>query len=133
MPLQGTLRALPNRVIFWKPAIPFQMTREELKFAQIVEWVLNRVHEPEYRQLVVEAVMVLTILSKNACSLRLGPRVLDIDAIIKKANELFLFDQVCNSVQPKREFSFSVFLGVVWWRCLLLLRQDPRGNLQRRE
>ncbi len=70
------------------------MTREEMKFARVVESVLNRVPEPEYRQLLVEAMMVLTILSENQSSLRLGPGTVGVDAIVKKANDIFLEDQV---------------------------------------
>uniref|UniRef100_A0A452QZW5 Phosphorylase b kinase regulatory subunit n=1 Tax=Ursus americanus TaxID=9643 RepID=A0A452QZW5_URSAM len=41
----------------------WQMTPQEIKFAVHVESVLNRVPQPEYRQLLVEAIMVLTLLS----------------------------------------------------------------------
>uniref|UniRef100_A0A452QYG9 Phosphorylase b kinase regulatory subunit n=1 Tax=Ursus americanus TaxID=9643 RepID=A0A452QYG9_URSAM len=40
-----------------------EMTPQEIKFAVHVESVLNRVPQPEYRQLLVEAIMVLTLLS----------------------------------------------------------------------
>ena len=36
----------------------FQMTKREIKFALMVEAVLNRIPEPEYRQLLVEALIV---------------------------------------------------------------------------
>uniref|UniRef100_A0A6I8R017 Phosphorylase b kinase regulatory subunit n=1 Tax=Xenopus tropicalis TaxID=8364 RepID=A0A6I8R017_XENTR len=40
-----------------------QMTPGELKFSAHVESVLNRVPQPEYRQLLVEAILVLTMLA----------------------------------------------------------------------
>ena len=39
-----------------------QMTPGELKFALCVEAALNRIPEPEYRQLVVEMLMVLSLV-----------------------------------------------------------------------
>uniref|UniRef100_A0A4W3HC02 Phosphorylase b kinase regulatory subunit n=1 Tax=Callorhinchus milii TaxID=7868 RepID=A0A4W3HC02_CALMI len=40
-----------------------EMTPGEIKFAVQVETVLNRVSQPEYRQLLVEAILVLTLLA----------------------------------------------------------------------
>uniref|UniRef100_A0A672LIF8 Phosphorylase b kinase regulatory subunit n=1 Tax=Sinocyclocheilus grahami TaxID=75366 RepID=A0A672LIF8_SINGR len=42
----------------------FQMTPGEIKFALHVETVLNRISQPEYRQLLVEAILVLTMLAE---------------------------------------------------------------------
>lgn len=39
-----------------------EMTPEEIKFALNVEQVLNSVPQPEYRQLMVEALMILHLL-----------------------------------------------------------------------
>ncbi len=70
------------------------MTTEETKFALTVESVLNRVPEPEYRQLLVEAMMVLTIIAENQTNIRLGPGIISIETITHTANQLFLTDQV---------------------------------------
>uniref|UniRef100_A0A8C2HL80 Phosphorylase b kinase regulatory subunit n=1 Tax=Cyprinus carpio TaxID=7962 RepID=A0A8C2HL80_CYPCA len=57
-----------NRVPFgfyqnvWK--ILQKMTPGEIKFAVHVETVLNRISQPEYRQLLVEAILVLTMLAE---------------------------------------------------------------------
>uniref|UniRef100_A0A8C1KG97 Phosphorylase b kinase regulatory subunit n=1 Tax=Cyprinus carpio TaxID=7962 RepID=A0A8C1KG97_CYPCA len=41
-----------------------EMTPGEIKFAVHVETVLNRISQPEYRQLLVEAILVLTMLAE---------------------------------------------------------------------
>ena len=41
------------------------MTKEELKFALIVEDTLNFIPEPEYRQLIIEACMLMIMLFQN--------------------------------------------------------------------
>lgn len=70
-----------------------QMTRQEIKFALVVEAVLNKVKEPEYRQLLVEAVMVLSLMAESHTSLRLPEGQIVVDSIIHSANALFLEDQ----------------------------------------
>ena len=71
----------------------FQMTPGELKFALRVESVLNSLPDPEYRQLVVEVIMIISHL------VRLNPQlnlqlIINIDDIITSGNNLFLEDQV---------------------------------------
>jgi len=68
------------------------MTKEELKFALIVEEALNRIPEPEYRQLIVEACMLMTMLSQTEPHLYVN-EIITIDKIIEDANQLFLEDQ----------------------------------------
>ena len=41
------------------------MTSGEMKFALVVESVLNSVPEPEYRQLLVEALIVVSMIVEN--------------------------------------------------------------------
>lgn len=69
-----------------------QMTEGEIKFAVHVESVLNHVPQPEYRQLLVEAVMVLTLVADMDVD-NIGGIIL-IDRIVHMANDLFLQDQV---------------------------------------
>ena len=72
-----------------------QMTLGEWKFALTVESVLNRIPEPEYRQLLVEAMMVLTLVCDHDVHERFHfNRSVEIDAIVYKANEIFLDEQV---------------------------------------
>lgn len=69
-----------------------QMTEGEIKFAVHVESVLNRVPQPEYRQLLVETIMVLTLVADMELQSIGG--IIHIDRIVHSANELFLQDQV---------------------------------------
>ncbi|XP_050302994.1 probable phosphorylase b kinase regulatory subunit alpha isoform X1 [Anthonomus grandis grandis] len=73
-----------------------EMTPGELKFALAVETVLNTIPQPEYRQLIVEALMVLTLVTEYNVAPFLGG-VLQIEYLVHRANELFLQDQMsCN-------------------------------------
>uniref|UniRef100_M3XV28 Phosphorylase b kinase regulatory subunit n=1 Tax=Mustela putorius furo TaxID=9669 RepID=M3XV28_MUSPF len=69
-----------------------EMTPQEIKFAVHVESVLNRVPQPEYRQLLVEAIMVLTLLSDTDMNSIGG--IIHVDQIVRTANQLFLHDQM---------------------------------------
>ncbi|XP_068167565.1 phosphorylase b kinase regulatory subunit alpha, liver isoform isoform X3 [Antennarius striatus] len=68
-----------------------EMTAGEIKFAVQVESVLNHVPQPEYRQLLVETVMVLGLIADVDVS-SIGSIVL-VDSILHLANDLFLSDQ----------------------------------------
>lgn len=68
------------------------MTPGEIKFAVHVESVLNRVPQPEYRQLFVEAILVLTLLT-DADGPSIGGLVA-MDRIVHVANDLFCQEQV---------------------------------------
>lgn len=70
-----------------------EMTPGELKFALAVETVLNSIPQPEYRQLIVEALMVLTLVSEYNVAASLGG-VVQVERLVHTANELFLEDQV---------------------------------------
>lgn len=70
-----------------------EMTPGELKFALQAEQVLNSVPQPEYRQLIVEALMVLTMLVDNLSSISLG-NVVNVEQLVHRANRIFLEDQV---------------------------------------
>lgn len=69
-----------------------QMTACEIKFAVHVESVLNHIPQPEYRQLLVEAILVLTLLSEIEVNSIGG--IIHVDRIVHIANELFLQEQV---------------------------------------
>ena len=74
-----------------------QMTKGEFKFALQVEMVLNRIPQPEYRQLMVEAMMVLTTLAQsegNTPVLDLSHTEIEVDNIVQEANNLFIKDLV---------------------------------------
>uniref|UniRef100_A0A8C0UPC6 Phosphorylase b kinase regulatory subunit n=1 Tax=Cyanistes caeruleus TaxID=156563 RepID=A0A8C0UPC6_CYACU len=65
-----------------------QMTPCEIKFAVHVESVLNHIPQPEYRQLLVEAILVLTFLSDIEVNSIGG--IIHVDRIVHMANDLFL-------------------------------------------
>lgn len=69
------------------------MTPGELKFALAVETVLNTIPQPEYRQLIVEALMVLTLVSEYNVAASLGG-IIQVEHLVHIANELFLDEQV---------------------------------------
>ncbi|XP_051869262.1 phosphorylase b kinase regulatory subunit alpha, liver isoform-like [Pristis pectinata] len=68
-----------------------EMTPQEIKFAVHVESVLNRVPQPEYRQLLVETILILTVLAELEVHSVGG--VICVDHIVHMANEYFLQDQ----------------------------------------
>ncbi|XP_048519776.1 probable phosphorylase b kinase regulatory subunit alpha isoform X1 [Dendroctonus ponderosae] len=70
-----------------------EMTPGELKFALAVETVLNTIPQPEYRQLIVEALMVLTLVAEYNVAPFLGGTI-QIEYLVHRANELFLSDQM---------------------------------------
>uniref|UniRef100_A0A5S6QS11 Phosphorylase b kinase regulatory subunit n=1 Tax=Trichuris muris TaxID=70415 RepID=A0A5S6QS11_TRIMR len=70
-----------------------EMTTGEYKFALTVESVLNKIPDPEYRQLMVEVMMVLTLVNESHTNLSLGTGLINADSIMRKANEIFLADQ----------------------------------------
>lgn len=72
------------------------MTPGELKFALAVETVLNSIPQPEYRQLIVEALMVLTLVTEYNIAGSLGG-IIAVENLVHKANQIFLEDQVRNS------------------------------------
>uniref|UniRef100_A0A8C5BQM4 Phosphorylase b kinase regulatory subunit n=1 Tax=Gadus morhua TaxID=8049 RepID=A0A8C5BQM4_GADMO len=68
-----------------------EMTEGEIKFAVQVESVLNHVPQPEYRQLLVEALMILGLLADVGVASIGG--IIHVDRILHMANDLFLTDQ----------------------------------------
>ncbi|XP_042348339.1 phosphorylase b kinase regulatory subunit alpha, liver isoform isoform X2 [Plectropomus leopardus] len=68
-----------------------EMTEGEIKFAVQVESVLNHVPQPEYRQLLVETVMVIGLVADVDVDSIGG--IIHVDHILHLANDLFLNDQ----------------------------------------
>ncbi|XP_049295404.1 probable phosphorylase b kinase regulatory subunit alpha isoform X4 [Anopheles funestus] len=69
-----------------------EMTPNELKFALEVETALNTIPQPEYRQLVVEALMVLTLVTEHNILASIGT-IIYVEHLVHRANQLFLEDQ----------------------------------------
>lgn len=76
-----------------QPNLTQEMTSGELKFALAVETVLNSIPQPEYRQLVVEALMVLTLVVEYKAVAHLGGTI-EVESLVHRANQIFLDDQV---------------------------------------
>ncbi|CAH2979538.1 unnamed protein product [Chilo suppressalis] len=95
----GVLEKCQGLVIQGKilqPNLTQEMTSGELKFALAVETVLNSIPQPEYRQLVVEALMVLTLVVEYKAVENLGAMI-GVENLVHKANQIFLEDQMrCN-------------------------------------
>ncbi|XP_030430244.1 phosphorylase b kinase regulatory subunit alpha, skeletal muscle isoform isoform X3 [Gopherus evgoodei] len=68
-----------------------EMTPGEIKFSVHVESVLNRVPQPEYRQLLVEAILVLTMLADVEIHSIGG--IIAVEKIVHIANDLFCQEQ----------------------------------------
>lgn len=68
-----------------------EMTPGEIKFSLHVETVLNRIPQPEYRQLLVEAILVLTMLADVEIP-SIGS-IIHVEKIVHVANDMFYKDQ----------------------------------------
>lgn len=82
---------LPLYLFFFSESL-LQMTPGEIKFSVHVETVLNRVPQPEYRQLLVEAILVLTMLADVEIP-SIGS-IIHVEKIVHLANDMFYKDQV---------------------------------------
>ena len=69
------------------------MTPGEMKFALRVEGALNTIPEPEFRQLMVEALMVLSLIVEYNIVTNFGGTI-NVANIVSTANKIFLQDQV---------------------------------------
>ena len=70
-----------------------QMTSGEMKFALQVERALNTILDPEFRQLMVEALMVLGLIVQHKVVENFWGTV-NVEKIVRRANSIFLQEQV---------------------------------------
>lgn len=111
------------------------MTAGEIKFAVQVESVLNHVPQPEYRQLLVETVMVLGLVADVDVD-SVGS-IIHVDRILQLANEFFLSDQVLLCVSRSCICSFSLVLTLLHLcppqkslsACDYFLEKDPATGI----
>uniref|UniRef100_A0A3P8QI08 Phosphorylase b kinase regulatory subunit n=1 Tax=Astatotilapia calliptera TaxID=8154 RepID=A0A3P8QI08_ASTCA len=95
--LDGALNRVPvgfyQKVwkILQKVSYDSDMTPGEIKFSVHVETVLNRVPQPEYRQLLVEAILVLTMLAD--VDIQSIGSIIHVEKIVHLANDMFDKDQ----------------------------------------
>lgn len=76
-----------------------EMTEGELKFALLVENVLNHIPQPEYRQLIVETMVILSLIA-NAQGVPFLNDNIRVDQILVKASDLFYDDMVSQNAPP---------------------------------
>merc|ERR1712059_117279 len=69
-----------------------EMTSGEMKFHLQCEALLNTLPEPEFRQLVVEAILVLILVVEHSVVPYLGG-IIKVEDIVNTANSVFLADQ----------------------------------------
>ena len=69
-----------------------EMTSGEMKFHLRCETMLNKIPEPEFRQLVVEAITILILIVEHNVVQHLGG-IIKIENIVQEANVIFLEDQ----------------------------------------
>uniref|UniRef100_A0A671VI85 Phosphorylase b kinase regulatory subunit n=1 Tax=Sparus aurata TaxID=8175 RepID=A0A671VI85_SPAAU len=93
--LDGALNRVPVGFYqkVWKilQKVSLHMTPGEIKFSVHVETVLNRVPQPEYRQLLVEGILVLTMLADVDIP-SIGS-IIHVEKIVHLANDMFYKDQ----------------------------------------
>jgi len=82
------------------------MTAGEVKFALCVESVLNKIPQPEYRQLLVEAIMILSQIVEHDGGKCVWNEVISVDRLVHCANDLFVNEQVGNDTA-------IYFIGIV--------------------
>ncbi|XP_053485133.1 phosphorylase b kinase regulatory subunit alpha, skeletal muscle isoform isoform X1 [Ictalurus furcatus] len=98
-----------------------EMTPGEIKFAVHVETVLNRVPQPEYRQLLVEAILVLTMLAE--VDIQSFGSIIHVEKIVHIANDVFYQDQKALNAEEsilERDTSTGI--------CRLLYDSAPSGR-----
>ena len=69
------------------------MTRGEQKFALQVECVLNKIPQPEYRQLMVEAMLVINMVVEHCPDHTDWGFLIPVDKLVRNANSLFILEQ----------------------------------------
>ncbi|XP_026765004.2 probable phosphorylase b kinase regulatory subunit alpha isoform X3 [Galleria mellonella] len=118
-----------------QPNLTQEMTSGELKFALAVETVLNSIPQPEYRQLVVEALMVLTLVVEYKAVSHLG-EMIGVENLVHKANQIFLEDQMrcngdatlCCAKNPSESTGGALVCGGAAGVCQHLYDSAPSGS-----
>lgn len=79
------------------------MTANEVKFALQIEAIFNKITQPEYRQLMVEAIMILCLLVQHDSGGRCRwNEIIVVDKLVQRANEIFIKEQVRGSASGWR-------------------------------
>ncbi len=77
-------------------SLTYEMTSGETKFALAVERIMNTIPTPEYRQLLVEALVMLGMLNEvdKKLAINLSGQTISVDHLVSQAHQYFLKDQV---------------------------------------
>ena len=98
-----------NFTFFQGKSLPQSLTQEmtsgEMKFHLECEALLTTVAQPDFRQLVVEAILVLILIVENNVVPYLGGMIV-VENIVNTANTIFLEDQA--KMKPERHQLCSV-------------------------
>ena len=101
------------------------MTPSELKFALKVEALLNTVDDPEYRQLIVEVLMILSLVVNEDPAQPLGHTIV-VDHILKDANNLFVENQVSHYlIESHWNYYYTVSKKALFRPMLCVLIRTP--------
>lgn len=87
------------------------MTPGELKFALLLEHHLNSLPDPEYRQVVVESLMVVSLVASSSPQPTFGGTLV-VEHIINHARDLFLQDQVSRHAYNIILILWYIYTGV---------------------
>ena len=86
-----------------------------MKFALKVEEELNKIIYPEYRQLVVETMMLFYMFLEHDPTYQVN-QIIKLDEVVIMANKLFLERQVCNNYILNAWCYSSVRLGMAYFK-----------------
>ena len=107
-----------------------EMTSGEMKFHLRCETMLNTIPEPEFRQLVVEAITVLILMVDCKVAQYLGG-VIRIEDIVHEANRVFLEDQKTSEGGSAKKCCAGISVGNVCGSagvCNYFYDSAPSGN-----
>ncbi|CAF3039481.1 unnamed protein product [Rotaria socialis] len=104
-----------------------EMTQEEIKFALRVEEALNRVPFTEYRQLIVEACVILTSIALGDARFHWDD-IISIEDIVSTANGIFLQDQVASGGDATKCCASGNPCGSAASICLHFYDSAPSGR-----
>ena len=104
------------------------MTPGELKFALLLESHLNSLPDPEFRQLVVECLMVVSLVATSSPQPTFGDTLV-VEHIIHHAHHLFLQDQVSGRGQAKS--ALCVYCVLCVCVCVCVCHSESTGAQQR--
>uniref|UniRef100_A0A3B4Y4P6 Phosphorylase b kinase regulatory subunit n=1 Tax=Seriola lalandi dorsalis TaxID=1841481 RepID=A0A3B4Y4P6_SERLL len=107
------LERTPNGIMVAGTHLPQQptlsdMTMYEMNFSLLVEETLKNIVLPEYRQIIVELLMVVSIVLERNPELEFGDKV-DLDSLVKEAFHDFQRDRICFEGKEKQQDNMEAF------------------------